>query len=51
MNEEYESAIIEIDEMSRENNECYESAIKKIDRVLRQLKGKKKNFEKQKVYV
>ncbi len=43
MDEEYESAIMEIGEMSIGNNECYESSRKKIDKVLRELKRTKKN--------
>ncbi len=43
MDEEYESAIMEIDEMPIRNNECYESSRKKIDKVLRELKRKRKN--------
>jgi len=43
MDEEYESVIIEIDEMSVRNNACYESSRKKIDKVLRELKRKRKN--------
>jgi len=43
MDEEYESAIMEIDEMPVRNNECYESSRKKIDKVLRELKRKRKN--------
>ena len=43
MDEEYESAIMEIGEMSIGNNECYESSRKKIDKVLRELKRKRKN--------
>ena len=43
MDEEYESAIMEIDEMPIGNSECYESSRKKIDKVLRELKRKRKN--------
>jgi len=43
MDGEYESAIMEIDEMPVRNNECYESSRKKIDKVLRELKRKRKN--------
>jgi len=43
MDEEYESAIMEIDEMPIKNNGCYESSRKKIDKVLRKLKRKRKN--------
>jgi len=43
MDEEYESAIMEIDEMPIGNNEGYESSRKKIDKVLRELKRKRKN--------
>ena len=43
MDEEYESAIMEIDEMPIRNTKCYESSRKKIDKVLRELKRKRKN--------
>ncbi len=43
MDEENESAIMEIDEMPIGNSECYESSRKKIDKVLRELKRKRKN--------
>ena len=43
MDEEYESAIMEIDEMHIGNNEGYESSRKKINKVLRELKRKRKN--------
>lgn len=43
MDEEYESAIMEIDEMPIGNNECYEPSRKKIDKVLRELKRTRKN--------
>jgi len=43
MDEEYESAIMEIDEMPIGNSECYESSRKKIDKVLREIKRKRKN--------
>ena len=42
MDEEYESAIMEIDEMPIGHSECYESSRKKIDKVLRELKRKRK---------
>jgi len=50
MDEEYESAIMEIDEMPIGNNEGYESSRKKIDKVLRELKRKRKNAKGKKTY-
>ena len=43
MDEEYEFAIMEFDEMHIKNNECYEPSRKKIDKALRELKRKRKN--------
>jgi len=41
MDEEYKSAIMEIDEMPIRNTKCYESSRKKIDKLLMELKRKK----------
>ena len=46
MDEESESAIMEINEIPTKNNECYEYSRKKIEKVLRELKRKRKKHKR-----